>query len=71
MSKISYRQKMGLDNPSAGTDLNLRYMEGLKWYLHWGKCPDKENIVQGWFSTAEKARKYAKENNWIVKYEVL
>ena len=63
---VSYRQRFGLDNPPKGTVLNLKYMEGLSWYLHWVKCPDGEDIVQGWFGTASKARKYANENGWLV-----
>ncbi|MDX1902552.1 MAG: hypothetical protein SFU27_00215 [Thermonemataceae bacterium] len=63
---VSYRQRFGLDNPPKGTLLKLKYMEGLKWYLHWESCQDGEDIVQGWFSTASKARKYANENGWLV-----
>jgi len=63
---VSYRQRFGLDNPPKGTVLKLKYMEGISWYLHWVECSDGEDIVQGWFSTASKARKYANENGWLV-----
>lgn len=62
----SYRQKLGYQNPPKGTELQVKYMEGLKWYLHWNNCTDGEDIVQGWFSTAKKAIKYANENDWKV-----
>jgi hypothetical protein len=65
---VSYRQRFGLDNPPKDTVLNLKYMEGLKWYLCWAECPDCQNIVQGWFGTASEARKYANENGWLVSY---
>jgi hypothetical protein len=64
---VSYRQRFGLDNPPKGTVLKLKYMQGLSWYLHWEECTDGEDIIQGWFGTASKARKYASENNWLVK----
>lgn len=63
---VSYRQRFGLDNPPKGTVLKLKYMEGINWYLHWAECPDGEDIVQGWFSTASEARKYANKNSWLV-----
>jgi len=63
---VSYRQRFGLDNPPKGTILRLKYMAGLKWYLHWEDCPDGEDIVQGWFGTAKKAKTYAQENGWLV-----
>jgi hypothetical protein len=63
---VSYRQRLGLNNPPKGTVLKLKYMEGLRWYLHWEECTDGEDIVQGWFGTASKARKYANENSWLV-----
>lgn len=63
---VSYRQRFGLDNPPKGTVLKLKYMEGINWYLNWVECPDGEDIIQGWFSTDSKARKYASENGWLV-----
>lgn len=62
---VSYRQRFGLHNPPKGTGLKLKYMAGLKWYLYWEDCPDEEDIVQGWFGTAAKAKKYAQENGWL------
>lgn len=63
---VSYRQRFGLDNPPEWTILKLKYLEGINWYLHWAECPDGEDIVQGWFGTASKARKYANKNSWLV-----
>jgi hypothetical protein len=63
---VSYRQQLGLDNPPKKTLLKLKYMEGVRWYLHWEDCQDGEDIVQGWFGTSSKARKYANENGWLV-----
>lgn len=63
---VSYRQQFGLDKPPKGTILSLKYMEGLKWYLHWENCQDGEDIVQARFNTSAKARKYASENGWLV-----
>lgn len=65
-NSVSYRQRFGLDNPPKGAVLKIKYMEGLNWYLHWAECPDAEDIVQGWFGTASKARNYANKNSWLV-----
>ena len=63
----SYREYFGLLNPPEGTVLRLKYMKGVKWYLLWEDCPeDGEDIVEGWFGTADKAKSYAKKNNWKV-----
>ena len=63
---ISYRQSFGLNNPPKGTNLKLEFMEGLKWYLFWPNCTDEEDIIEGWFATAAKARQYAFKNGWLV-----
>lgn len=65
----SYRQSFGLPNPPKGTDLILKFSEGINWYLYWKDCPDDENIVAGWFKSASAARKYADENGWKIKYQ--
>lgn len=65
-SSVSYRQRFGLNNPPEGTVLKLKYLEGVNWFLCWVECPDNEDIIQGWFSTASKAREYASKNGWLV-----
>ena len=65
-SSVSYRQRFGKDNPPQGTVLKLKYLEGINWYLHWAECPDGEDIIQGWFGKASKARKYANKNGWLI-----
>lgn len=62
----TYRQSFDLDNPAPGTKVQIKYLEGLKWYILWVECPDGENIIQGWISTKAKAVALAKDYDWII-----
>lgn len=66
---MTYRECFGLENPPKGTVLKIKFAEGLKWYLLWEDCTDPENIIEGWFSTSNKARKYANEKNWRLEID--
>ena len=64
--KKTYRESLGLDNPPKGTKLEIKHMAGIGFYLLWPKCPDLENIVDGWFKVKKNAKICSKEHGWIV-----
>ena len=46
-NNLTYRESFGFSNPPKGTMLNIKYCEGLKFYIVWDHCPDGENIIEG------------------------
>ena len=63
----SYREKFGLKNPPPGSNVCVKFMDGLKFYILWGDCPDLENVIQYNFTNKSKALDYINKNNWIEK----
>jgi hypothetical protein len=61
----TYRECFGFELPPKGTELELKYMDGLGWYLLWKLCPDIENMVH----TAKKQEliKLSTKKGWNIK----
>lgn len=45
MARVSYRESFGLSLPVAGTDVDVKFMPSLEYYIIWVDCPDNENVL--------------------------
>jgi hypothetical protein len=45
------------------TEVSIKYMEGLKYYIKWENCPHQDNIIKGHFNTKKSAEAYCKTHN--------
>ena len=61
----TYRESFGFKLPPTGTELELKHMDGLGWYVFWFLCPDLENIVH--VSEKSKLIKLATNKGWNIK----
>jgi len=57
----SYREMFGFSLPKTA-DVSIKYMEGVKWYIHWPKCPDGEDILYSHLSSKGEALKILKKH---------
>ena len=57
----SYREMLALSLPKKAK-VAIKYMEGLKWYIHWFDATDGEDCLYTHLSTRVKALKIVKEN---------
>ena len=63
----SYREFFGYQNPPGGTEIVIKYAEGIKFSIGWPNCPDGEVIIEGWFINRKSTIDYAKKYEWIIK----
>lgn len=59
---ITYRNKLGFSNPPDNTIVEIKFMEGLKFYILIDNCIDNENILEAYFPTYKKALEYLVNN---------
>lgn len=64
---ITYRECFNYKNPSKGERVEIKYMQGIGFYIFYPNCPDSFDIIEGWFSNRKKAIDFALKNGWAFK----
>ena len=62
----SYREKFGKSLPPAGTHVQIKYLEGVQFYIVWILCPDGEDILYRSLKSKASAIEIANNHNWII-----
>lgn len=62
-----YRERFGLESPTSGAMVKVKYISVLMYYITWVDCPDLENILASHFITEKSAIDYANGFGWVVE----
>lgn len=62
----SYRESFHLPLPGEGTKVQIKFMEGLNFYIHWPQCPDREDILYGWINKKSEAEEICHKHQWQI-----
>lgn len=62
----SYRESFHLPLPGEGTRVQIKFLEGLLYYIHWPQCPDREDILYGWIRKKSEAEEICHKHQWQI-----